>query len=106
MKSMDHTIPRTQPQHQGKKATTISLLINSAYYFIECVYILHRYDHYRLVALHNGIVLTDARYKTSKGARIAFSKRYKKKAWSDEVKAEWSCFYDPDAGWLEERVKG
>lgn len=102
---MDHITPKTRPQHQGKKTTKISLLINSAYYFIECVFILHRYDHYRLVALHNGIVLTDACYKTIKGARIAFSKRYKKKAWSDEVKAEWSCFYDPDTRWLEERVE-
>jgi hypothetical protein len=106
MDSMDRTIPGTQSQHQDKRAAEISLLINSAYYFIECVFILHRYDHYRLVALHNGIVLTDAPYKTIKGARIAFSKMYKKKAWSDEVKAEWSCFYDPDAGWLEEKVEG
>jgi hypothetical protein len=104
MKSIDHTTLQTQPKHQGKKATKISLLINSAYYFIECVFILHLYDYYRLVVLHKGIVLTDAHYKTIKGAKIAFSKRYKKKAWSDEIKAEWSCFYDPDARWLKERV--
>jgi hypothetical protein len=86
-----------------KKTKEISLLVNSAYYFIECVFILRLRDHFRLVALHHGTVLTDACYRTLKGARIAFAKKYKKKAWKEEVKAEWSVFYDPDNRWLEEK---
>jgi hypothetical protein len=90
---------------QEKKPTTISMLINSVYYFIECVFILDFHDHYRLVALHGGKVLIDANYETIRGARIAFSKLYGDKAWSKEVKAKWSRFYDPDACWLEEKTK-
>ena len=84
--------------------TTISLLINSVYYFIECVFILSLCDGYRLVALHNGRVLTDASYESLKGARIAFTKLYSDKAWRRGTKAQWSHFYDPDLRWLEEKI--
>jgi len=81
------------------------MLINSAYYFIGCVFILEFQDHYRLVALHGGKVLVDASYETPKGARIAFARLYGYKAWSKEIKAEWSHFYDPDTRWLEKKTK-
>lgn len=90
---------------QEKYPMTISMLINSVYYFIECVFILDFHDHYRLVALHSGKVLIDASYETLRGARIAFSKLYGDKAWSEEIKAQWSHFYDPDARWLDEKTK-
>ncbi|MGD2085445.1 MAG: hypothetical protein PVH61_04595 [Candidatus Aminicenantes bacterium] len=92
---------------QEKNPMTISMLINSVYYFIECVFILDFHNHYRLVALHGGRVLIDASYNTPRGARIAFSKLYgdKAKAWSREIKAQWSHFYDPDTRWLEEKTK-
>jgi hypothetical protein len=90
---------------QEKNPIKISMLINSVYYFIECVFILDIHDHYRLVALHSGKVLIDASYKTLRGARIAFSKLYGDKAWKEEIKAQWSHFYDPDARWLEEKTK-
>jgi hypothetical protein len=90
---------------QEKNPMTISMLINSVYYFIECVFILEFKDHYRLVALHNGKVLIDASYETLKGARIAFARLYGDKAWSEEIKAQWSHFYDPDTLWLEEKTK-
>ena len=61
-----------------KNPLKISLLTNSIYYFIECVFILDLHDHYRLVVLHLGRVLTDASYETLRGARIAFSKMYKR----------------------------
>ena len=88
-----------------KKTKEISLLTNSIYYFIECVFILRLHNRFRLVALHHGTVLTDECYRTLKGARIAFAKKYKKKAWDEQVKAEWSLFYDPDDTAEAEKVK-
>lgn len=93
-------------QEARAKARAMSLLINSVYYFIECVFILSLPHRYRLVVLHNGRVLTDACYETLRGAKIAFSKLYGHKAWTDGVKAQWSHFYDPDAQWLDEKIKG
>ena len=83
----------------------ISYLINSIYYFIQDVFIIKINSMYRLVARHNNIVLIDYYYDTVRGCRIAFQKFFKDKAWSEEVKAQWSHFYDPDKEWLEEKCK-
>jgi len=69
--------------------STPLLLINSALYFLECVYILYKKDCFQLVVLHRGRVLTDKNYKTLRGAKIAFQKMYKSKAWREGVKANW-----------------
>ena len=98
-------VTQSQTGDQEKKPMTISMLINSVYYFIECAFILDFHDHYRLVALHGGKVLIDASYETPRGARIAFSKLYGDKAWSAEIKAQWSHFYDPETRWLQEKTK-
>jgi hypothetical protein len=81
----------------------ISRLINSVYFFIDCVYILKSKDKYRLVALHHRRVLCDKDYSTLRGCRIAFDKIFKDKAWRSKVKADWSHFYDPDKRWLEKK---
>ena len=86
--------------------TTISLLVNSIYFFLQCVFIIKAEDGYRLVALHNGKVLTDITYDSLRGARIAFSKLYGNKAWEEDVKAQWSHFYDPDSRWLAKKIGG
>jgi hypothetical protein len=91
-----------QELYPGEKPM-ISMLINSVYYFIDCVFILQAKDNFRLVALHQGRVLCDKDYATVRGCRIAFDKMYKNKAWSEEIKAEWSHFYDPDKRWLEKK---
>lgn len=90
---------------QERSPKTISLLINSIHYFVECVFILENYDHYRLVVIHGGKVQMDARYDTLRGARISFSKLYRNKAWQDGTKPQWSHFYDPDVQWLNEKTK-
>jgi hypothetical protein len=69
--------------------TRLLLLINPAYYFLECVYILYKKGFYRLVVLHNSRVLTYRNYRTLKGAKIAFQKIYKNKAWKEGVRASW-----------------
>ena len=69
------------------------LLINPAYYFLECVYILFKKGYYRLIVLHNSRVLTYRNYRTLRGAKIAFQKMYKDKAWKEGVKANWTPPY-------------
>jgi hypothetical protein len=93
-----------QEINTGEKPV-ISRLINSIYYFIDCVYILKLKNKYRLVALQHSKVLFDKYYPTVRGCKIAFQMMYKEKAWSDEIKAQWSHFYDPDIEWLEEKCK-
>ncbi len=83
----------------------ISILINSIYFFIECVFILHLPGRYRLVAIHNGNVLIDNFYKTTRGARIAFTKLYSDRSWKEGVRPQWSDFYDPDQKWLGEKIQ-
>ena len=82
---------------------TLMVLINSVYYFLECVYILEKKDYYQLVVIHNGRVLTNQDYKTRKGAKIAFQKLYRDKAWKQGVKAEWTHPYQVDHLWLKEK---
>jgi hypothetical protein len=93
-----------QELNPGEK-TVISRLINSIYYFIDCVFILKIKDKYRLVAQHNGVVLYDNYYTTEIGGKIAFDKIFKDKAWAEDIKAQWSHLYDPDIDWLEEKCK-
>jgi len=91
-----------QKINTGEKPV-ISRLINSVYYFIECVYILEVKSKYRLVALHKGRILCDMYCSTSNDCKIAFDKLFKDKAWREEIKAEWTSFYDPDKRWLDEK---
>jgi hypothetical protein len=89
-------------EHNTEEKTMISRLINSILYYIECVFILRSRGKFRLVVLHHRKVLFDKYYPTERGCRIAFQKKFKDKAWREEVKANWSHFYDPDKSWLEE----
>ena len=92
-----------EPKQQQEIKPMVSRLINSMYYFIDCVYILKSKNKYRLVALQHNRVLMDKYYHTVRGCRIAFEKLFKDKAWDENVKANWSGFYDPDKEWLEEK---
>ena len=99
-------LKQQQPVRQETKADEdfmISMLINSIYYFIDCVYIIQLKDKYRLVVLQRCTVLLDKYYPTERGCKIAFQKLFKDKAWSEEITANWSHFYDPDQQWLAEK---
>ncbi|UCH92703.1 MAG: hypothetical protein JSV88_20735 [Candidatus Aminicenantes bacterium] len=80
-------------------------LINSIFYFIDCVFIMELVSGYRLVGIHLKNVLFDREYPGLKGAKIAFSKLNKKKAWSEDVEALWSYAYEPYSQWYEEKLK-
>jgi hypothetical protein len=79
------------------------ILINPAYYFLECVYILYKKGYYRLVVLHNSRVLTYRNYRTLRGAKIAFQKIYKNKSWKEGVKANWIPPYPDNCDLLKEK---
>jgi hypothetical protein len=87
------------PNNGNGKALKVSHLQNSIYYFLQGVSIIQQDSGYRLLVLHQGRLLDDNTYKTVKGARIGFSKRYKYKLWNQGVGPEWGPFYTP-----EERV--
>ena len=99
----ENTGPGINPEAQND--TTISMLINSIYYFIECVFILRAQNKYRLVVLQHSRVLLDQDYPSERGCRIAFTRLFKEKAWDETIKAEWSHFYDPDKEWLQEKCR-
>jgi len=88
------------------KPGEICVLINSVFYFIGSVIILNSKGHYRLVVKHNRKILIDKIYKTVRGAKIAFSKQFNHRGWQENLKAEWSAFYKPDAQWLKKRCEG
>lgn len=82
---------------------SVSLLENSIYYFLECVFIEQKENTYRLVVTHQKHVLTDLSYQTIRGARIAFTKLYRNKAWKEGIKPMWSPFYQPDNVWWKKK---
>lgn len=92
-------------EQKAESPIRISLLINSIYYFIESVFIITVKEGYRLVVIHQGRLLTDEIYKTARGARIGFLKRYGNKAWRDGVKADWSRFYPPEPNWVGDKFR-
>ena len=81
----------------------ISILISSVYYFLDYVFIMSEGDGFWLVVIHNKQCLTYKKYKTIKGARIAFTRYYNSKVWKAGIKPNWSVFYCPTVDWLEER---
>jgi hypothetical protein len=97
-------ITETKTREVQQNEQKITLLQNSIYYFIECVFILIEENNYRLIALHHRQVLLDKYYKTLKGSKIAFAKFFKEKAWEKNVKPEWTPYYPPDKDWLEQKI--
>jgi hypothetical protein len=97
--------PTLHQELNTKEKPMISMLINSVYYFIQCVFILKIKGRYRLVALHDNKVLYDQYYTTLRGGRIAFQKLFKDNALSGEIKAEWSHLYYPDRQWLRKKCQ-
>ena len=100
---MKYENPKYFADEAPGKTREISILINSIFYFIGNVFILTGEGNYRLVANHNGKLLMDKPYKTLRGAKIAFSRKFSRRGWRKGLKAQWSLFYEPDAKWLNQR---
>ena len=109
IKTIDDMIPApTQTITTSPQATPIypiSKLINSVYFFLDDVLVIDEKNVYRLIVYSHGEILVDKRFKTIRGARIAFFRLFKHKAWGPETKAQWSHFYDPDEDWMEDLMK-
>ena len=84
--------------------SVISLLMNSAYFFLENVFIMRDEKEYNLIVIHKKKLFEFKTYKSAKGARIAFNALYRYKAYKKGVKAEWTPFYRPDRKWLEKKL--
>jgi hypothetical protein len=91
-----------QELNPGEKIE-ISMLINSIFYYIDCVFIIKLKNKYRLAALQKQQLLCDCYFLSYEECKIAFDKLFKDKAWFEEVKANWSQFYPPDQNWLAKK---
>jgi len=80
------------------------LMTNSIYYFLEFIFILIEHGTFRLVVLQHNRLLMDRRYKSLRGAKIAFSKYYTAKRWQENIEPDWSPAYHPEVTWLEEKL--
>ena len=97
-------VPRPQSKAARESQTTISRLLNSIYYFLDCVFIVFSEENYRLVILHYDKVIMDADYHTLRGAKIAFAKYFGERAWAEDVHPQWSYSYRPDRRWFDEKL--
>jgi len=84
--------------------TKITKLVNAVFYFLEHVFIINSTGDYRLLVIHRKRVLWDKNYKSIKGARIAFSKRFGKMACKHLKKNIWSHRYRPEKEWLMDKL--
>ncbi len=87
-----------------EKRLKISILTNSLHYLLSRVFIFKEKGQYRLIVFNLGELLTDASYKTAKGARIAFLKLWSYRREIENAKPKWSHFYQPDVKWLQKNL--
>ncbi len=86
----------------------ISSLVNSIFYFLNYVIIIHETHGFRLIAIHGNEKKVDQVYPTLRGAKIAFSKMFKiNKAnkISGEDKSVWTPFYHPESLFIDGLLK-
>jgi hypothetical protein len=82
-----------------KKNIKISTLSNATHYFLDRALIVCDKKGFRLMVIHRRKLLTDKRYGTAKGAKVAFANLFQYKAWREFIKPIWTPFYDPDSQW-------
>lgn len=100
IENVKESIPK--PGQVQSKQIYISNLINTIFYYLHCAFIMTVNGKYRLVVIRNNRVLAYKLYETIRGAKIAFSKKFK--GWKEEIRPEWSHLYDPDKPWLDEKL--
>ena len=82
----------------------ICMLINDVEYFLNPVFIIVEKIGYRLVVIHAGKVMINKCYAELRHAKIAFARRYNRKAWVKGVKPEWTHLYRPTGDWLDKKI--
>ncbi len=98
---------KSEVKMKQEQTLEISILINAIFYFIERVFIIKNPEREgcRLVVMQNRRVKVYEDYETVRGARIAFNRMFKRKAWKSGIKPDWSHFFDPDEQWLDEKLE-
>ncbi len=79
------------------------LMLNSNYWFVRFAAIIPEGDKFRLFVAHNKHTLIDELYNNIWGAKVAFTKSFKKKAWKNGLKPTWSTNFEPEQDWLKEQ---
>ena len=97
---MNQTEPVTPIELTPVEGLTISRLLNSIQFYLECAIIAIGEKGYRLIILHSDHVLMDTHYNTLRGAKIAFTKYFGGRAWQEDIKPNWSHAYQPDSAWM------
>jgi hypothetical protein len=87
-----------------KNAKLISRLTNSVSFSLKYVFILKELDNYRLVITNDMEKLRDIRYRTLRGAKVAFVKLIRKKIPKNKIIPLWSYFYPVDGTWLKDKL--
>jgi len=90
-----------QFKEEKKSMPKVSILTNSVHFSLFRVFIFADKGQFRLIVFNHGKLLTDAIYKTARGARIAFLKLWEFQKERENVTAKWSHFYTPEKDWLE-----
>jgi hypothetical protein len=81
--------------HSSDKIKLISELKNSLKYKIRNALILCCGDYYRLIVINENVLLMNESYKTAKGAKIAFMRKFSHKIFKhikNRTRPEWSKF--------------
>ena len=99
-------IPQTSLEQclETVKITNISNLVNSVFYFLQHVFITITDGDYHLLVIRDNQVLWYKNYKSIKGAKIAFAKRFGHMAYKPSIRMVWSHLYPPDGDWLMKKL--
>jgi hypothetical protein len=90
--------------NKTRDSLEITVLMNSVYYFLHWVIIIREDGYYRLVVLNNEEMIFDKKFRSIRGAKIAFSKLFPFQIAALEPKSEWTPFYKPDPKYLEDKL--
>lgn len=92
---------RTEHVHEEPEIKTLN---NSNSYFLNYAFLLFEKDGVRLVYYNScAYLFFNKKYKTERGARIAFSKQCRNRKARIVTKPEWTFKYTPEKKWLEDR---
>ena len=103
--TLSQVTPVESQNNKIERKTRLYRLVNNGYFFLRYFFIVENDGDYRLVVIHDNHLLTDRLYKSLSNAKSAFARMYKRKAWKKGVKAEWSIFFPPGAGWIRNKIE-
>ena len=83
----------------------ISNLTTSHLFFVSCAFLEVVSGGFRLVVIKGKKVIKDKIYRTLRGARISFAREYWRPWFQFKRPTEWSHFYPPDPGWVDDKLK-